>query len=238
MPEYAPVFVTINGDIYFEHGDKQGEIYKWTKDAATPIFVKSVSLLCYDLFIDINNTLYCSVRQSNKIVSTWLNDNNSIAMDFVGTGSPGSLPTELKNPFGIFVDTNFDLYVADTGNNRIQRFRPGETNGITVAGNETVQGLELSGPTDVILDDDGYLFIADNDNHRIIRAGFGMFECIVGCSGDRGTASNELYKPYAIRFDSYGNLYVADEFNHRIQKFLLMTNFCGKINKILYGVLI
>jgi hypothetical protein len=121
--------------------------------------------------------------------------------------------------------------VADAGNSRIQLFRPGQKNGTTVAGNGIPQGLILSWPTDVVLDADGYLFIADNYNHRIIRSESDKFECIVGCNNHSGTASNELNKPYAIRFDSYGNLYVADEFNDRIQKFTIVTSFCGKCDR-------
>jgi sugar lactone lactonase YvrE len=147
-----------------------------------------------------------------------------------GTSSPGSSSYELNHPYGIFVNNNFDLYVADTDNNRIQCFQSGEKNGTTVAGQGIPQNLQLNQPTNVVLDFDGYLFIADNENHRIIRSGFGKFECIIGCTGQSGAASNELNKPYAIRFDSYGNLYVADEFNHRIQKFTLVTNSCGKCN--------
>ena len=39
---------------------------------------------------------------------------------------------------GIFVDINLDLYVADYYNHRIQLFRLGELNGITVAGNTSL----------------------------------------------------------------------------------------------------
>jgi sugar lactone lactonase YvrE len=148
-----------------------------------------------------------------------------------GTGSAGSSSNELDFPYGIFVNTNFDLYVADTGNKRIQRFQSGEKNGTTVAGQGIPQNLQLNHPTNVVLDSDGYLFIADNGNHRIIRSGFDQFECIIGCTGQSGAASNELNQPYAIRFDSYGNLYVSDEQNDRIQKFTIVTDFCGKCDQ-------
>jgi sugar lactone lactonase YvrE len=145
-----------------------------------------------------------------------------------GTGSWESQSNELSKPWGIFVDIDFNLYVADTGNNRIQRFQQGQLNGTTVAGNRIPNNLTLNHPTDVIVDADGFLYIADNDNHRIIRAGPNEFQCIAGCTGKNGSASNELKKAYALRFDSDGNLYVADEFNDRIQKFSLATNSCGK----------
>ena len=45
-----------------------------------------------------------------------------------GVGGFGSSANQLIYPWGIFVDTNFDLYVADRLNNRIQVFRPGVEN--------------------------------------------------------------------------------------------------------------
>jgi glucose/arabinose dehydrogenase len=74
----------------------------------------------------------------------------------------------LNSPYGIFVDVNFDLYIADNKNNRIQLFKSGHLNGTTVAGDNTISS-ELWEPSDIVLDADGYLFIADSGNNRIIR---------------------------------------------------------------------
>ncbi len=229
MPVYTSVFVTINGDIYFENGVQPGRIDKWPENSTTSVLVKEFNVFCYGLFIDINNTLYCSIHHESRIVSTSLNNSNNILINVTGTGFAGASSDQLDHPYGIFVNTNFDLYVADAGNSRIQLFRSGEKNGTTVAGNGIPPNLTLNWPTDVVLDADGYLFIADNGNHRIIRSGSDKFECIVGCTGQSGEASNELNKPYAIRFDSSGNLYVADE--RRIQKFTIVTDFCGKCGR-------
>jgi DNA-binding beta-propeller fold protein YncE len=161
-------------------------------------------------------------------VSISLDGNTTLITTVAGNGSEGSAPNELDHPRGIFVDANSNLYVADALNNRIQLFPRGQSNGITVAGNGIPNGLNLGYPTDVILDSDGFLYIAENHEHRIIRSDHTGFECIAGCTGKNGSASNELNLVYALRFDSYGNLYVADEHNHRIQKFNLATNSCGK----------
>ncbi len=229
--EYTNPFETVYGDIYFEKANEQGKIYKWLKNSITSVLVKDFTVLCYGLFVDIDNTIYCCVRFGHKVVSSSLRDTNNTLIIVAGTGSAGSSSNELDFPYGIFVNTNFDLYVADTGIKRIQRFQSGEKNGTTVAGQGIPQNLQLNHPTNVVLDSDGYLFIADNGNHRIIRSGFDQFECIIGCTGQSGAASNELNQPYAIRFDSYGNLYVSDEQNDRIQKFTIVTDFCGKCDQ-------
>ena len=134
----------------------------------------------------------------------------------------------LNSPRGIFVNTKFNLYVADSGNNRIQLFQYGHFNATTTLGTGAPGTISLDWPLAVVLDADGYLFIADRDHHRIVGANPYGFRCIVGCTGINGTASNQLNSPRSLAFDSYGNIFVADRDNHRVQKFLLATNFCRK----------
>ena len=126
----------------------------------------------------------------------------------------------LKYPWGIFVDINLDLYVADRDNNRIQLFRLNQRNGITVAGKESSEvTIELKEPTGIVLDGDQHLFIVDNGNHRIIRSDENGFHCIFGCFGE-GATNDKLSYPITMSFDSYGNIYVIDQSNHRVQKIL------------------
>jgi hypothetical protein len=154
-----------------------------------------------------------------------LNDNSSVLTMVAGLGCAGSTSNMLWNPRGIFVDTNFDLYVADYYNNRIQLFRTGQLTGITVVGNATTT---LQYPSGIILDGDKNLFIADSGNNRIVRSGPTGFRCIVGCTGIYGSGSNQLYTPWSLSFDSYGNIFVTDTNNNRVQKFMLLHYNLGK----------
>ena len=99
-----------------------------------------------------------------------------------GTGCTGSALDKLASPFGIFVDLNFNLFVADKDNDRIQRFQPGQSNGTTVAGNGTPGTIALSRPTHVVLDGNGYLFIVDSENNRIVRSGSSAVTMCCGLS--------------------------------------------------------
>jgi hypothetical protein len=221
------VFVTSFGDIYVDNGNN-GQVDIWSLNASSAITAMYVTQACNGLFIDINNTLYCSLPNFNQIVSSLLDDTLNVPRTVAGTNCPGSASNMLNYPQGIFVDTNFNLYVADSNNNRIQRFRFGQLNGTTVAGNGVSGTITLSGPADVVLDADGYLFIVDSYNNRIIGSGPNGFRCIVGCSVSSGPVANHLNRPLNMAFDSHGNILVADYNNMRIQKFVLATNSCGK----------
>jgi hypothetical protein len=222
------LFVTTAGDIYVDSDNPTGRVDKWTVNATIGFPSMYTCKKCWDLFVDINNTLYCVMKDYHQVITKSLNSNSNALTIVAGNGTLGSTSYMLYYPKGIFVDVNFDLYVADYSNNRIQLFQPGELSATTVAGNESLNTtIALYHPCGIVLDGDGYLFIADTYNNRIIGSGPNGFRCLVGCSGS-GSHSNQFSDPQSLSFDSYGNMFVADWSNNRIQKFMLLTNSCGK----------
>jgi hypothetical protein len=223
------ISVTITGDFYVDNNNNG--IDKWTLNS-----INNASLYaggkCYDIFIDSNNSLYCSLTSNNQVIKRSLNSSDYQLTIVAGTSTscPGFPPNMLYYPQGIYVDINFNLYVADCYNSRIQLFQSGQLNATTIAGKGAPGTIMLNNPTDVVLDADGYIFIVDSYNSRIVGSGPNGFRCIVGCSGARGSLSNQLYYPQTMAFDSYGNIFVTDYNNNRIQKFLLATNSCGTYN--------
>jgi hypothetical protein len=222
------LFVTLNGDIYIDDGQDNSRVQKWIAKTNSFVTVMKVNVPCRGLFVDTNDTLYCSVTGRDKVVKRSLNDPEiTSAIDVAGTGFKGSASYELNSPWGIFVDVNLDLYVADSRNNRVQLFRSGELNGTTVAGSRSQNPtINLLRPTAIVLDAEKYLFIVDTSNHRIVGSGLNGFRCLVGCEG-RGSLSNQLSLPSSFSFDRSGNIYVADLENNRIQKFEYLEKSCG-----------
>jgi sugar lactone lactonase YvrE len=156
-----------------------------------------------------------------------------------GSGGDGSAATNasLGSPNGVAVDASGNLFIADTGN---QRIREVSTNGIitTVAGNGT-EGYSGNGgaatnaslyyPDGVAADASGNLFIADNLNSCIRKVNTnGIITTVAGngtwgYSGDGGAATNaQLHFPYGVAVDASGNLFIADTSNHRIR--MVSTN--------------
>ncbi len=223
--------MTTSDDIYVDTFKSIGGVSKWTSNSTIGILTMYTCQECWDIFVDINNTLYCSLGGRHQIITKSTNNGTNTFSIRAGTGSAGNALNMLNNSRGIFVDINFDLYVADCGNDRIQLFRSGRLSGTTIAGNGSGAPIALNCPTGIVLDADNYLFIVDSGNNRIIRSSSNRFQCIAGCSGSSGSASNQLNNPWSLSFDSYGNIFVTDRDNNRIQKFLLSTNSCGKFNK-------
>jgi len=139
----------------------------------------------------------------------------------------------LNFPDSIALDTQGNLYIADTSNNRIRKV---STNGIitTVAGdgiggynqdNVLATDAELNEPTRVVVDTAGNLYISDLLNNRIreVDSSSGMITTlagsgVAGSQGDNGPATAaELDNPVSVTLDASANVYIADLLNYRIR---------------------
>jgi hypothetical protein len=165
---------------------------------------------------------------------------NGTITTIAGTGTVGysgdggqASGAQLNNPFGIAVDKDKNVYIADRSNNRVRKVRLTDRMISTVAGIGTAgysgdghraTQAQLAGPTGLALDAAGNLYIADMGNHRIRMVDrTGKINTIVGTgvagyNGDGQATSTQLNTPYGIAVDFAGNLFIADTGNHRIRK--------------------
>ena len=215
------VFVSVTGNIY-ANNENDHPVYQWTPNGGNRTGIAmNVTAFCFGLFIDFDENLLCSMADEHLVWSVSLAMNSITPHVVAGTGIAGSAPDMLWSPAGIFVRANFDLYVADSDNDRVQMFAYGILNATTVAGNGSTGTISLNHPTDVALDGNNYLFILDSGNGRIVADGSSGFQCIAACSGISGSSSNQLNGPKSLAFDNQGSIYVTDAGNNRIVKFLV-----------------
>ncbi len=84
--------------------------------------MQQLSKAYYDVFVDIVDNLYRSIKDLHQVVIKSLDNSVNTSIIIASTGCPEMKPYMLYSPYGIFVDINFSLYVADCGTNRIQFF--------------------------------------------------------------------------------------------------------------------
>jgi hypothetical protein len=122
---------------------------------------------------------------------------------------------------GISVDVSGNVYVADVENHRVQKWAPGATTGITVAGGNGPGSAanQLNRPKDVFVDVAGNIYIADENNQRIQKWAPGATNGITVAGGNgAGVAAQQFNSPEGVYVDEAGNIYVADKYNYRIQR--------------------
>jgi DNA-binding beta-propeller fold protein YncE len=126
----------------------------------------------------------------------------------------GNQPGWFTSPYGVAVDAAGSIYVADTGNHRVQKLgTDGEVQAIW--GSQGAAPGQFDRPTGVALDGDGNLYVVDSDHHRIqVLSPSGEPLEIVG---SRGADLGQLEKPWSVALGPDGALYVADTGNHRVQ---------------------
>lgn len=150
-----------------------------------------------------------------------------------GDGGPANL-AGLNMPYGVAFDNQGNLYIADTGNNKVRKITAdGKITTVAGNGNGGYSGdggsaiqAELNFPTGVAIDSKGNLYIADNKNFVIRKVtADGVISTIAGIrgsyghSGDGGPAVNSLLvQPFGVALDSQDNLYISDMGDQVIRK--------------------
>ena len=134
----------------------------------------------------------------------------------VAWGSPGAAPAQFASPVGVSTDVLGDVYVADQGNHRIQKFdRLG--NYVTRWGGPGNGNGQFNSPTGVATDPSGNVYVADNGNHRIQK--FSRTGSYLAQWGGPGSGNAQFNSPTDVAIDADGNVYVVDQGNQRVQKF-------------------
>ena len=124
---------------------------------------------------------------------------------------------------GIAVAGNY-VYVADSGNDRIERFD-------LTGGEAMAWGTLGSGPGQFsyprgVTANESEVIVSDDDNHRIER--FDPNGAYQGEVGSNGTGPGQFGFPYGVALDGAGNVYVADDINHRVVKLTPQLAFAGE----------
>jgi predicted membrane-bound mannosyltransferase len=171
-----------------------------------------------DVAVDTEGNLFV-VDTLNQRVQKFSPDGQFVA----AVGAPGNADGQFADPFvagsyenhdgpwGIGLDPDGNVYVADTWNHRVQVF----TNDL-----EFIRSFgtgDLFGPRDVVIDAQGNALVVDTGNKRI--SVYSPTGELVQTHGTGGSGDGQFDEPTSISISPEGDIYVADYWNQRVQHF-------------------
>ncbi|CAF5120214.1 unnamed protein product, partial [Rotaria sp. Silwood1] len=134
-----------------------------------------------------------------------------------GGNEEGNGINQLNCPWGLYVDDEETVYVAEESNHRIMEWKSGATNGKVVAGGKGNVANQLNHPEDVIIDKErDSLIISDYRNKRVVR-----------WPRRNGTSVEIIISNICcvgLTMDDNGCLYVVDHDKNEVKRFRIGEN--------------
>jgi DNA-binding beta-propeller fold protein YncE len=150
---------------------------------------------------------------NNQIPSSRILSVNLLIPRTTILATTGSGPGQVSFPHGIAVDPNTrNIFVADSGNHRIQKFTP---NFVFIK----AWGFEgsVGNPIGIVIDSNFDVYVTDRGNHRVQK--FDIDGNFIDTWGSKGTGDSQFDEPMGIAVESDDDIVVVDNDNCRIQKF-------------------
>jgi DNA-binding beta-propeller fold protein YncE len=132
-------------------------------------------------------------------------------------GGLGTNNAQFNNPFGgVAIDSSTNVYVADSGNSRIEKF---DRNGnyLTQWGSFGTGNGQFEGPVGIAVDGNNNVYVADFDLNRVEK--FDSNGNYLTQWGSIGNGNGQFSGANGIAVDGSNNVYVTELFNERVQKF-------------------
>ena len=181
------------------------------------------------LAVDNSGNVYVADSENYKIrkitpagvVTTLAGSGAEGAADGTGTAASFSIP------YGLAADSNGNVYVADSGNDKIRKITPAGVvttlagSGAEGAADGTGNAASFSDCEGVAVDNAGNVYVADSNNNKIRKiTPTGVVTTLAGSGrrGDQDGIAASFSDCSGVALDSNGNVYVADLNNNKIRK--------------------
>jgi serine/threonine protein kinase/DNA-binding beta-propeller fold protein YncE len=121
----------------------------------------------YGVAVDTRGNVYVADQNNNRIQVFDPAGHFLFAFGTTGSGIGGSQPGQFSGPEAVVVDLKGAIYVADTGNNRIQELtKSGSVLGV-IGGMSTKD--RFKNPQGIAVDSAGNVYVADNGRNRLVK---------------------------------------------------------------------
>lgn len=132
-------------------------------------------------------------------------------------GEKGDQPQHMFKPQGVSADANGNIYVTDTGNNRLQKFTPhGDI--ISFIGGFGWEREQFQLPIDLVVYNSLDIYIADLENSRIERYDKDLNYITSYYSNENWNPKYQFAFPISVCLSLHGDFFIVDSENDRIIK--------------------
>lgn len=171
--------------------------------------------------LDSNQTFVISEWSASMVRR--VNYDGDALLGNIGVGGIGTGDGQFHSPAGVAIDLFGYVYVADTLNHRVQKFRPDGTF-VTKWGTLGTGPGNFNMPFGIACDSFGYVYVVDSRNNRVQRfTSDGVFVNQIGdASGD-----GQLSWPSGVAIGPGGRVWVTDTFSDAVKCFLPDGTFLG-----------
>ncbi|CAH2716864.1 hypothetical protein BACCIP111895_04052 [Neobacillus rhizosphaerae] len=160
---------------------------------------------------------------NKKVYVTDIKSNKAFVFDMDGKllleiGKHGTKEGEFNAPNGITADNEGNIYVVDTGNQRVQIFNKAGKFLKIINGSNKGKGESIFvNPRGIGIDSRGIMYVVSNLTHMVYgfdKDGKKLFQF-----GGMGEANGEFYLPNGLFIDQQDNVFITDTTNIRVQVF-------------------
>ena len=143
-------------------------------------------------------------------------------------GGHGTADGQFKSPKGVAIDSKGLIYVADTGNQRIQVFKPDGTF-VRKWGGKGPHDGEFHSCVGIAISSQDEVYVVDQALSRVqVFRTDGTFLRKWGSFGPPGYHDDRLHNPTGVAIHPSGLVLVADTDNDRVQVFSADGGYTGK----------
>jgi sugar lactone lactonase YvrE len=228
VPGYGKdVAVDGEGSLYVTHTEPS-EIVKITPDGNLhTLWSSTTGEIPWGIAVDAKGNVFATVLSSYILKI----DAGGIVSTLAGSAESGDVDGQgaiarFNWPFGIVLDKDGNLYVADSFNSKIRKITPdgivstlaGSTSGYKDGAGTNAQ---FGGPIDVVTDREGNVYVTDGTRIRKVTSD-GQVSTVAGSSTpgylDGTTANARFNELNGIVIDGAGNLFVCDLANYVVRR--------------------
>ena len=214
------VYVLVNSNVSLGTGQrvvKYNNLSGGFETVATWLY-SPMNATATGIFVTKNKDLYVVDGLQHRIIK-WAEGATAGQVVIGAAGTGGSALDRLSNPRAVHVMDDGTMYILDSGNNRILRWRTGASQGEIVAGGNGAGAAlnQLNNPGYFFLDEFNNLFVSDQGNNRVLKFALESNSATVVAGGNgQGIGLNQLNAPHGIYVDNLNNVFVSDHGNNRI----------------------